>query len=239
MNEKKVMVVAAHPDDADFYCGGTIAKWIEQGARVKYLICTDGALGSEEEEKNPLELVELRKKEQETANEKLEVEETIWLNYPDMSLPAGEELREKIAMEYRRFCPEIVFSFDPWLRYELHPDHTIAGREAIYARLAAKMPMKYAQNEHGGLKAWSVSEMYLFKTDAPDMWVDTEDQLEKKLAALECHFSQFGAFVQDRESGMALLKEMSHRHPETGRVSEGFKHLVLEGVEGLKTYIGL
>ena len=239
MKNKRVMVVAAHPDDADFYCGGTVALWAEQGAEITYLICTDGALGSDDKEMKKSELKKLRFEEQNNANTKLGVKETVYLNYPDMGLPMGEEVREKIAKEYRRRQPQIVLTFDPWLRYELHPDHTSAGTEAIYARMAAKLPMKYSHHLDEGLDVCSIEELYLFKTDMPDTWIETESVIEKKFAALECHYSQFGPLVQDGQSGMEILKEMSHRHPETGRIAEGFRRLVLGGMEGIKTYIRL
>ena len=239
MKGKRVMVVAAHPDDADFYCGGTVALWAEQGAEITYVICTDGALGAEEGGVSPEELINIRKKEQGAANGVLGVKETIYLEYRDMSLPRGEELREKIAREYKRHRPEILLTFDPWLRYELHPDHTNAGIEALYARLAAKMPLQYTHHSKEGLKSWSISEAYLFKTDRPNKWIEMEKMIDRKLAALACHQSQFGAMVANQEVGKQILLDMSQKHPDTGRVSEGFRFLPLEGLEGLKTYICL
>lgn len=239
MNGKRILAVAAHPDDADFYCGGAVAKWIEEGAEVCYVICTDGAMGSESGDITPEELIRIRIEEQRSANKELGVKETVFLGYPDMGLTAGEELREKICREIRRLKPHILLTFDPWQRYELHPDHTVAGREAIYSRLAARLPLKYPGHSGEGLKAWSIQDMYLFKTDRPNFWVETETQLKKKLNALASHKSQFSALALDTESGMEILLQMSQRHPETGVISEGFRRIALEGLEGLKNYIGL
>lgn len=235
-----VLVIAAHPDDADFYCGGTIARWIEEGSNVNYVICTDGALGSEDGRISSDELIELRKREQKAANQIMGVLETVYLNHPDMGLLGGELLRKELAREIRRFKPQILMTFDPWLKYELHPDHTVAGFETIYARLAARMPLKYRDLENDGYPAWQgISEIYLFKTDNPNTWVETEDHLRVKIEVLKCHKSQFGHMIQDESQAEYLLREMSHKHPETGRISEGFKVIKLEGIEGLKSYIRL
>lgn len=239
MKGKRIMAVSAHPDDADFYCGGAVAKWISEGAEVIYVVCTDDSLGAEKPGVTKEELSAVRKEEQHAANRVLGVRETVWLGYPDMSLPAGEDLRLKLAREFRIHKPDIVLSFDPWQRYELHPDHTAAGRESIYARLAASNLLRYPELDAQGLTAWSVKEMYLFKTDKPDRWIDVEDFLELKVRALKCHESQFGHLVQNEQQGMYLVRELSHRHPETGRVAEGFKYIPFEGLEGLKAYIGL
>ncbi len=238
MKEKSVLVIAAHPDDADFYCGGTLVKWIQEGAKVNYVICTDGAFGSEDGSITTEELVELRRREQKAANQIIGVRSTVFLNYPDMGLVGGETLRKELAREIRRFKPQIIMSFDPWLKYELHPDHTVSGIETIYARLAAKMPLKYKDLEDEGYSAWQgVDEFYLFKTDHPDTWIETEDYLRAKIEALKCHKSQFGHIIQDESQAEYLLRELSHKHPETGKVAECFKVIKLDGIEGLKSYI--
>lgn len=239
MKGKRMIAIAAHPDDADFYCGGTVAMWVEAGAEVYYVICTDGALGSDTGDVTPEELIKIRVEEQRRANEELGVKETVFLGFPDMALTAGEDLRERMCREIRRIKPHVLLTFDPWQRYELHPDHTVAGREAIYSRLAAKLPLKYPHHVDEGFEAWSIQEMYLFKTDMPNIWFETEKFVQKKLNALACHKSQFGSLALDTESGMEILQVMSHRHPESGKISEGFRHIALEGLEGLKNYIGL
>jgi LmbE family N-acetylglucosaminyl deacetylase len=239
MKNKKIMVVAAHPDDADFYCGGALARWIQEGARVTYVICTDGALGADDEKNTMAELAAIRQKEQNEANRTLGVSETVYLGYPDLSLTAGEELRYRIAREYRIHKPDILITFDPWARYELHPDHTVAGRETIYARLAARLPLRYPELNREGLNAWPINDLYLMKTDNPNTWIETEDFLKLKLHTLMCHMSQFAFLASNEESGLAVLRMMSRTHPKTGRIVETFKHMPLEGLEGLKAYIGL
>ncbi|HOC93522.1 MAG TPA: PIG-L family deacetylase [bacterium] len=239
MKNQRVLVVAAHPDDADFYCGGAVAFWISKGATVHYVICTDGAIGADSADVVPAELAALRKKEQSDANAALGVRQTVWLDYPDFSLPAGEQLRKDIARQIRRFKPHILATFDPWLRYELHPDHTVAGRETIYARLAARLPLRYPDLNDEGLLSWPVERLFLFKTDNPNTWIDTEDFIKTKFNTLKCHASQFKELASDDTFGLSLLKQLSKRHPETGRIAEPFRNIPLEGLEGLMNYISL
>jgi LmbE family N-acetylglucosaminyl deacetylase len=240
MKGKRIMIAAAHPDDADYYCGGAVAKWVSEGAEVTYLICTDGSLGTSDSKVSKEQISEIRVREQKAANDVLGVRDTIWLGYPDMSLPAGEELRKKIARCFREYKPNILVTFDPWFRYELHPDHTAAGTEAVYARLAAENLHRYPDFIAEGLNPWSIDSLYLMKTDTPNLWIETEDFLEKKADALVCHASQFGNLFQNEKQGLALLKDFfSHRHPETGRIAEGFRFMHLTGIEGLRAYVGI
>ena len=237
---KRVMAIAAHPDDADFYCGGTVASWIRQGAEVVYVICTDDSCGSDTGDITPRELADLRQKEQDSANKALGVKKTVYLGYPDMGLYDGEELRKDIAREIRKYQPHILLAFDPWLRYEVHPDHTASAHGALYGRFAAKLPLKFPELlSEEGLKPWAIEEVYFFKTDQPNFWVDIEDCLELKAEGLMCHHSQFADLVPNKEQGMGLLRMLSHKDPGTGRIAERFKFMPLEGIEGLKAYISL
>ncbi len=237
---KRIMAIAAHPDDADFYCGGAVASWIKQGAAVRYVICTDDSCGSDTGDITPQELAELRRAEQDAANKTLGVADTVYLDYPDMGLYDGEDLRRDVAREIRKYKPNILLTFDPWTRYEVHPDHSASARGALYGRFAAKLPLKFPELlADEGLKPWDVEAIYFFKSDQPDTWVDIEDVLELKAEALICHKSQFGDLVQSKEQGMGLLQTLHKRNPATGKIAEGFRFLPCEGLEGLKAYISL
>ena len=239
MKGKRVMVVAAHPDDADFYCGGAVAQWVRQGADVMYVICTDGSLGSIDPAVGPAQIAEIRRREQAEANRALGVRETVYLGYTDMGLRFGDDVWRDVTRQYRIHRPHIVLAFDPWLRYEMHPDHTAAGTAAFYAQLSAKNLWKFPELNGEGLKLWEVQEMYLYKTDSPNLWIDVEDALDAKMAALNCHASQFAQLVPPGEAGMTVLKLMSKHNPGTGLIAEPFRHIPLSGLEGLKSYINL
>ena len=92
-----------------------------------------------------------------------------------------------------------------------------------------------------GLEAWAIQELYMFKTHAPNKWIEIEDVLDLKLKALMCHESQFSDLVPDgdMEKGMNLLRMMTGKHPKTGKLAECLRHMPLEGLEGLAAYVAL
>lgn len=239
MKPKRIMVVAAHPDDTDFYCGGALIHLARAGAEITCVVCTDGALGSVDPKVGPDEMRPIRRREQTEAGKALGVGEFVFLDRPDMGLRFDDELMRDLTRLYRSRRPEIVFTFDPWTRYEQHPDHTAAGAAGFYSQLSAGNRWKFPELLEEGLEPWAVAELHLFKTDRPNLWVDVEDVLDAKLAALTCHASQFAHLLPEGSGGMEVLRHMSRRHPDTGRVAEGFRRIPLTGIEGLKSYVGL
>ncbi len=232
--------MSAHPDDADFYCGGTLARWIREGAEVRYVICTNAELGSDDPKTDPAALAALRKEEQTAANRALGVLDTTYLGYPDTGLKPTDELRVEIARLIRMQKPHALVTFDPWLHYEIHPDHTAAGLSAVYARHIAKLPLyKNDLIDNDSLPFWAVEHLYMMKPDRPNTWIDIEDFLKIKAETLLCHNSQFGMLYSSPEQGEALIREMSHKHPESGRAAEPFRYMPLEGIKGIKAYISL
>src|ERR1051326_8565448 len=110
---KRVLVVAAHPDDAEFGCGGTVAKWIRKGATAFYLICTNGDKGSDEFGVDPKALAELRDKEQRAAAAVIGISEVTFLPRRDGELTYSIELRGDVVRWIRLWKPEAVFTHDP------------------------------------------------------------------------------------------------------------------------------
>lgn len=221
----KILVIEAHPDDAEWYCGGTVAKLARAGADVTFVICTRGEKGSYDPMTNPDALEETRKREQEDARLLLGVREIVYLGVPDGELQPTLELRERLALLYRQYGPEILLTFDPWKRDELHPDHRACGTAALDARIAAKMPLYYPKRE--GLEAWATPELWLFNTDAPNHFVDVTDFIETRIAALKLHASQS---VSDAQN-LAFVMETARAHGEKMgvRYAEAFHRIVIEG----------
>jgi LmbE family N-acetylglucosaminyl deacetylase len=229
---KTILVVQAHPDDADFYCGATVARFASKGARVIYLVCTDGSKGTQDAQMQPERLAQIRREEQIASNCILGVTETRFLGFPDLECPQGTALREKLVREYRTIRPDILMTFDPWKFYELHPDHTAVGHEALYARLAAKMPLSFQEHLHEGLRQIDDHEILLFKTDNPDTWYEAEGFLDVKRKALLCHKSQFGESVFGSASEIdRLLGHALALNPKTGKVSEAFKRITIDAMQ--------
>ncbi len=129
------MVVMAHPDDAEWSCSGTVAKWCAEGWEVVYVLCTDGSKGSSDLEMTPEKLIKIREKEQRNAGKVLGLKDVVFLGYPDAYLEPTLELRKDIAREIRRHKPDVLITNSPARdtergHYVSHPDHLSAGEAA-------------------------------------------------------------------------------------------------------------
>ena len=135
---RRGMVVMAHPDDAEWGCAGTVAKWCAEGWDVVYVLCTDGSKGSSDPDMTGERLVKIREKEQREAGKVLGLQEVVFLGYPDSYLEPTLELRRDIAREIRRYKPDVVIVGSPSRDTEAgyyvgHPDHFAAGEAALCA----------------------------------------------------------------------------------------------------------
>jgi LmbE family N-acetylglucosaminyl deacetylase len=193
---KKLMVVTAHPDDAEFSCGGSVAKWSREGWEVTYVISTNGDKGSSDREMTSERLVPIREKEQRAAAAVLGVKEVVFLGYPDGSLEDTPEFRGEIVRQIRRVRPDRVVAMDPyrWIRrYIHHRDHRITGIATLDAVFPyARDHLHYPEHIAEGLEPHIVKELLLSGTSEPNLWEDISDYFELKIKALRCHESQVG-----------------------------------------------
>lgn len=183
----RALAVGAHPDDVEFGCGGTLAKWAAQGCEILHLVCTDGSKGTWDPEQDPVELVALRQAEQKAASRALGGRgEVIFLGWPDGELESGLRQRWQVAAAIRRFRPDVVLGHDPWRRYRLHPDHRNAGFLVTDGVVAARDPLFFPElGPHH-----RPSTVLLFEADEPDHVEDVGAFFDQKLAALLEHRSQ-------------------------------------------------
>lgn len=194
---RRVLVVAAHPDDVDFGAAATVASWTNAGVRVAYCLCTSGDAGGYDD--TPRERMrELRENEQRAAASAVGVEDVTFLGYPDGQLTSSIELRRDISRQIRRFRPERVLTQSPeifWQRIVAsHPDHRAAG-EATVAAVYPDARNPFAHPEllsSEGLAPWSVPELWLMASplERINHFVDVTDTFEAKLTALRAHKSQ-------------------------------------------------
>jgi LmbE family N-acetylglucosaminyl deacetylase len=219
----RVMVIAAHPDDPEFGCAGTVVKWAQQGKHITYLLLTSGDKGSHDPDLRPGKLAAKREEEQRAAAQDLGVEEVIFLRHPDGLLVNNLELRRQVCNLLRHHRPHIVMTIDPWRRYQLHPDHRAAGQAALDAIYAAREWYVFPEQLVGEIEPWRVREVYLFWTDQPDHWEDVETCLDRRIAALARHASQVGLDLE------RLEERIWKRAREAGEAggyacAEAFKH---------------
>ncbi len=189
----RVLVIAAHPDDPEFGCAGTVVKWAQAGRQITYVLLTSGDKGSHDRELHPGRLAALRESEQRTAAAELGVTQVIFLRHPDGILENSLELRRQLAALIRELRPHILLTIDPWRHYQLHPDHRAAGQAALDALYAAREWYIFPEQLVEGIDPWHVKEVYLFWTDNADYWEDITCCLEARLSALKLHASQVGA----------------------------------------------
>jgi LmbE family N-acetylglucosaminyl deacetylase len=186
---KSVLVIAAHPDDAEFQCGSTLAKWAAAGTIVHLLICTDGSKGTWDADADQLRLVETRKLEQRAAATRLGATgQVVFLDQIDGELTSDLITRSAVAKVIRELKPQIVLGHDPWKKYRLHPDHRHAGLLAVEGVVAARDPFFYPEH---GLPAHRPELLLLFEADEPDHAENTDGWGAAKAAALLEHKSQF------------------------------------------------
>lgn len=217
----RVLVVAAHPDDAELSCGGTIAKWVAAGRRIYYVVCTNGDKGTHDRELSPFQLADQREAEQRAAAELLGVEEVVFLRHPDGGLQESMALRAELAMLIRHFRPQIVLTHDGWRPYQIHPDHRVVGIMTCDAIVSARDHLFLPAMNAVGLEAFAPAELYLWGTDAPDYFEDITATIDRKVEAVAQHESQLRQMPdwQDRvrQWAAATGREAGHQY------AEGFK----------------
>jgi LmbE family N-acetylglucosaminyl deacetylase len=193
----RFMVIVAHPDDADFGPAATASSWIDSGSVGRLICCTSGDQGGEDAELDPLELAAAREAEQRQAAAVVGYDDVRFLHQPDGALANELPLRELLVREIRKFRPDAVFTHDPEVLFYRgagvnHTDHRAAGIAAVDAVYpAARNPMAFPNLVRAGLEPHKVRRLYLFWPGEATAWVEVGATIDRKIAALRCHGSQF------------------------------------------------
>ncbi len=193
---ERVLEIFSHPDDAEFGAAPAIAALAARGARIDYVVTTDGGKGTDDAAVSPEELAATRVAEQRAAAAVLGVAEIVHLGYPDGYLTPSLDLRRDITREIRRFRPDLVIAQHPLRRLEAspfmnHPDHIATGE----ATLAAVYPA--ARDRHNfpelideGFEPWMVRQVLVTGAATPNLWIDVSATFDVGLEALRCHARQ-------------------------------------------------
>jgi LmbE family N-acetylglucosaminyl deacetylase len=198
------LVIAAHPDDAEFQAGATLAKWSTAGCIVHHLILTDGSKGTWNPDEDIPTLIETRRGEQRTAAKALGATgEVVMLGQVDGELESGLAQRERVAFWIRTLKPDVVLGHDPWKRYRLHPDHRHAGWLTVDGVVAARDPFFFPEH---GVAHHRPETLLLFEAEEPDHLEDVTGFEAAKIAALLEHRSQFVTtmYIEDGDTGEQL-----------------------------------
>ncbi len=188
---RSALAIGAHPDDVEFGCGATLAKWASRGCVVHHLILTDGSKGTWDPNADTRTLAATRQMEQREAANRLSGDnrgDVTFFEQIDGELESSLALRGQVARIIRSVQPAVILGHDPWKHYRLHPDHRHAGLLACDAVVAARDPHFF--REHA-LAAHRPTTLLLWEADAPDHFEDVTGFVDTKLYALEAHASQF------------------------------------------------
>ena len=226
---ESVLLISPHPDDVDFGCAGTIAKWTRMGTEVAYVICTSGDKGTDDSQMKPERLMAIREAEQWRAAEFVGVGKVTFLRLKDGELENNRVFRELLVRMIRSHRPDVVLSMDPAnTRFEKpyvsHSDHratALAVFDAIYP--AARNRNFFPEQLSEGLTPHSVDRIFFFGTDCPNTWIDITETIDAKINALRCHESQLADFKN-------LETWVRERYAEVGRekgmtYAEAFRYL--------------
>jgi LmbE family N-acetylglucosaminyl deacetylase len=187
------LAIGAHPDDVEFGCGATLARWAAHGCQLVHVICTDGSKGSWDPDLDLDDLVRRREVEQRDASVALGgTGDVSFLGATDGALCNDAQIQAELAQLIRRHRPDAVLGHDPWKRYRLHPDHRHAGFLTIDSLVAARDPHFFPEQLVNGLEPHRPDSLLLFEADEPDH-VEAADErsLAARIDALAAHRSQF------------------------------------------------
>jgi LmbE family N-acetylglucosaminyl deacetylase len=218
---QRALAIGAHPDDIEFGCGGTLAKWAASGCEIFHLVCTDGSKGSWDPTEDTAQLVATRQEEQRAAARALGgTGEVVFLGWPDGELESGLRQRWEVAYWIRQLRPDVVLGHDPWRRYRLHPDHRNAGFLTTDGIVAARDPHFFPEQ---GATPHRPTTLLLWEADTIDHVEDVSGFEEMKLAALLEHKSQhvttmgISGHAEDEES--QFRRRIAERLAEQGALA--------------------
>jgi len=228
---KNVLVVMAHPDDIEYTCGGAVAKWQREGARISYVLATDGSKGTDDPNMDSKDLAMTREQEQLTAAEKLNVLAVEFLRYKDCELDYDEGLQCDIVKAIRNIKPDTVVTFDPTFYYSVedsyinHRDHRIIGEitfDAVYPKARDHLSCPKHLSD---LKPHKAANLLLINFDKPTHFVDISQTIDAKVEAMLEHKSQ----VKEASKMADHLRGNAKKAGSVAKVdsAEGFVYLKL------------
>src|SRR5436190_2215810 len=228
---RRVLLVAAHPDDPEFSSGGTVAKWVRAGIEVVFVVATSGDKGTAAKEMTNEALSQKREDEQRAAAARLGVKTVEFLRFPDGELLPDLKLRGAITRMIRTYKPYAVMTHDPLTlfynnEFVNHPDHRAVGQatvDAIYP--TARDPLQFPEQTQEGLEPHKVKEIFIFGTEQPNVILDIEETIDDKIEALRKHVSQVG--TSDELAERVKTRSAQVAEPHGLRYAEAFRRVVM------------
>ena len=189
-----ILAIAAHPDDIERWCAGTLARSMEAGATVRLLLVTSGDSGSSDPHATRETVRTHREREARIAADRLGISEVTFLREPDGAVENTASLRGALVKWIRCWRPDVLFTHDPEYPdppYLSHRDHRVVGRAALDAVYPlARDRLAFAESEIACLPPHAVHAVWLFASSRATVYVDVSSTFERKLAARLAHESQ-------------------------------------------------
>ncbi len=206
---REVLVIIAHPDDAELSAGGSIARWAREGATVRTVVCTNGDKGTKDDV-SPFDLAKTREAEQLEASRILGVRETLFLRHRDGELEDTRAFRNQIAFLIRHFKPDTILTHDPWRTHYQHPDHQAIGHATFKAVIYARDQHFLPELGYAGIDAHHTNNLLYLNSREPNFFVDITDTFDAKMRAICAHKCQ----IKNPEQ---MEKRMRERLEDAGR----------------------
>ncbi len=235
---KRAMVIVAHPDDAEFSCGATAAKWAREGWEVRYVIVTDASGGGDDNATDVgpdarKAISDRRKAEQREAARVAGVAGVDFLDRRDGTIEPTLDLRREIVRCIRRHKPTIVvcpspeFRWDPFFIGRHHPDHLAVGRAVIAAVYpAARNAWDFPELLDEGLLPHRVKELWVVGAPNTNHYVNVTDTVDTKIEALRAHDSQLGAHFDEVEKNVRAGLRLNGSKYGVGAAEEFYRAVV-------------
>ena len=228
---RRALAVTPHPDDCEGGCGGTLSKWIhESGTEAVVVLCTNGDKGPSDRDMTPVVVAATREREQQAASDAMGAANVVFLSYPDGGLEDTILFRSQVVRAIRMYKPDIIMAIDPYRSIShTHRDHRMSGQVAVDSAFT------YAWNERHfpeqitkeGLEPHRVTEVYLWGSEVPNVFVDVSEYLQMKADSLTKHASQMRGPVEGR---LERVTNGARRSGERAGIpyAEGFRRIRFE-----------
>ena len=219
----RVLVITAHPDDMEFGCGGSLARWADEGAEVTVAVVTDGSTGTQDRRIVGEELAAIRLVESQAAADVLGVGELVWMGLRDGYVEYTLDLRRELARLFRKHRPHRFIVMDPTPtiedRFVNHPDHRAVGQASLDVTLTAgTTPGHFPELLEEGLEPWrGLRDLYIQGPGTKPVAVDISATIDRKIEALMCHRSQVGDNAE-------MIERWVREHSAEAGKAAGFDH---------------
>ena len=225
---QRVLVVVPHPNDSEFWCGGTIARWTSEGASVRYVICTDGGKGTTDPAVSGIDLVARREREQTEAAKLLGVQELSTLARVDGTLEDTDDFRREMVRQIRQVRPDVVICPEPYRKnLAWHRDHRIAGQVTLDAVFPCARDHLHFEElwRDEGLEPHKTGTVLFWGTEAPNVHVAIDSSLDSKTRAVKAGVSRIAGRTDDEVHEFIRQQGQEGAGDSGGSYGEAFRRI--------------